>query len=154
MILMLALGLPITAIVRSRTASASTRSVIRLRIDAIPTRHTVAACIFAIRAPIAGGGTETTCLQSIDRPPAPNATMHSKGTMTFAWPAGVLKAHVRIIQRFAADGVHATQSTDGTITGGTGPYRNAHGSIRGRGSVIDRRDRLGRVQLDYTIRLT
>jgi hypothetical protein len=125
-----------------------------VRIDAVPVRGPARACIFAIHAPIVGGGAQTTCVQSIDRPPAPNATMHSRATMSFTLPSGLLRARVLIVQRVAADGVHATQTAVGSIVGGSGRFRNAHGSIRGRGSVVDRRDRLGRAHLTYSISLS
>jgi hypothetical protein len=148
-----ALALPSPLIVLARDAAAGEQSVLRLRIDAFPVRRPATGCIFAIRTPVVGGGTQMTCLQSIDRPPAPNARMHSRATTTFTLPGGILRARVRIVQRFEADGLHATQTTEGSIVGGTGQYRNARGSIRGHGSVVDRRDSLGRVHLSYVINL-
>jgi hypothetical protein len=127
--------------------------LLHLRVDATPSRHSTSACIFVIRAPLVGGGSQTTCLTSIDGVPAPGATMHSRATMTFALPSGELRARVVVTQRFASDGVHATQSVAGRVTGGTRRFARAHGAVAGGGSVVDRRDGLGRVHLRYTISL-
>jgi hypothetical protein len=124
-----------------------------LRVDAVPSRRSTSACIFAIRAPLVGGGTQTTCLTSIDGVPAPSATMHSRGTMAFALRGGLLRAQVRITQRFAADGVHARQTVSGRVSGGSGRFAGTRGTISGGGSVVDRRGGLGRVDLRYTIAL-
>jgi len=56
-------------------------------------------------------------------------------------------------QRFAADGAHARQTVRGSIAGGTGHYRGARGTIVGGGVVVDRRSRLGRVDLRYRLSL-
>ena len=66
--------------------------------------------------------------------PAPNATMHSRGT-----------------QRFRADGRHAAQTTAGTIVGGTGRYRHARGTLTGFGTVMDTATRLSNVRLAYRL---
>jgi hypothetical protein len=135
------------------TALLLAATLLHLRVDAVPSRHSTSACIFVIRAPLVGGGSQTTCLTAIGGVPAPGATMHSHATMTFALAAGELRARVLVTQRFGPDGVHATQTVAGRLTGGTGRFAEAHGRVSGGGSVIDRRDGLGRVDLRYTIAL-
>lgn len=79
--------------------------------------------------------------------------MHSRAVMTFVLVAGSIRTDVLITQEFTADGVHARQTLRGTIAGGTGVYRRAHGSING-GAVIDRSSGLGPVVLRYTLSLS
>jgi hypothetical protein len=125
-----------------------------VHVDTVPVRTQPAGCIFQIAAPLREGGTTKTCLTSVDGFPAPRATMHSKGVMTFAWRSGTLRVRVTVTQVFAADGVHAKQSVVGRITGGTGKYAHAHGTLSGGGSVIDRRSGLGRVRLAYKLTIS
>jgi hypothetical protein len=60
---------------------------------------------------------------------------------------------VSVVQRFRGDGVHARQTLTGTVVGGTRRYARARGTVSGGGSVVDRRDGLGRVSLVYVVRL-
>jgi hypothetical protein len=113
------------------------------------TRTSQGSCLFALRAAVREGGTQRTCLTAIDGFPAPNATMHSKGTMAFARDGGALVFRVRVTQRFAADGAHARQAVDGTLVGGSGRYAGARGSIRGGGTVVDSRDTIRATRLTY-----
>lgn len=109
--------------------------------------------MFVIRAAVAGGGTQTTCLTDVNGAPGPGVVMHSSGTMTFALPRGRIVARVRVVQRFGADGEHARQSTTGTITGGSGDYAGGSGTVRGNGTVADRFAGLGPVRLTYVLTL-
>jgi hypothetical protein len=74
--------------------------------------------------------------------------------MTFVLVAGSIRTRVLITQRFTADGVHARQTLQGTIVGGTGAYRRARGMISGGGAVVDRSSGLGPVDLRYTLSLS
>jgi hypothetical protein len=133
------------------TALLSFHGQLRLHVAATPARSTAGACLFVIRAPLREGGRSTTCLTSVDGFPAPRSTLRSAGTMTFALRRGTVRARIRVTQRFAADGAHATQTLVGTVVGGTGLYHGARGAISGGGSVVDRRSGLGPVRLTYRL---
>ena len=92
--------------------------------------------------------------ESVDGFPGPDATMHSKGLMTFALRGGAITLRVRVRQRFAGDGAHARQSVHGVIVAGRGRYAGAHGSIAGGGTLVDTRAGVRAARLAYTIRLT
>lgn len=124
-----------------------------VRVQGNPDRGSASGCVFVTRATVVGGGTQATCLTDVDGVPGPNAVMHSAGTMTFDLPGGRIEARVRITQRFGADGEHARQATAGTITGGSGSYAGATGTISGQGTVTDRFEGLGPVQLTYVLEL-
>jgi hypothetical protein len=123
-----------------------------LHVHATPTRSS-ARCAFVIVAPVVEGGRGTTCLTSVDGFPAPRSVIRSRGTMTFRLARGTIRARVAVVQRFRADGAHARQKVTGTVTGGTGRYAGARGTISGGGSVVDRRDGLGRVSLSYVVKI-
>jgi hypothetical protein len=74
------------------------------------------------------------CLKTFRGQPGPGATVTDRGMLTFVLPHGTLRAAVRIVQRFAADGRHATQTLHGNLLGGSGGFKNARGSIEGGGT--------------------
>ena len=116
-----------------------------------PTRTATARCQLVIVARVVEGGRQRVCLTEIDGFPAPNVTMHSRGTMAFTLRNGTIRARVRITQRFRSDGRHARQTTTGTIVGGTGRYRHARGTLTGSGTVVDTATRLTNVRLAYRL---
>jgi hypothetical protein len=122
-----------------------------LHVAGSPTRSATARCQLVIVARVVEGGRQRVCLREIDGFPAPNVTMHSRGTMTFALRNGTIRARVRITQRFRSDGRHARQTTTGTIVGGTGRYRHARGTLTGSGTVVDTATRLTNVRLAYRL---
>ena len=91
------------------------------------------------------------CLTKIGGFPAPNVTVHSRGTMAFARRDGTMWMRVRVTQRFRHDGRHAEQTTTGTILGGAGRYRHARGTVTGSGTVVDTPTRLKDVRLAYRL---
>jgi hypothetical protein len=122
-----------------------------LHVTGSPSRTATARCQLLIVARVVEGGRQRVCLTEIDGFPAPNVTMHSRGTMTFALRAGTIRARVRITQRFRRDGRHAAQTTTGTIVGGTRRYRHARGPLTGSGTVVDTATRLTDVRLAYRL---
>ena len=122
-----------------------------LHVAGTPTRTATARCQLVIVARVVEGGRQRVCLTEIDGFPAPNVTMHSRGTMTFALRNGTIRARVRITQRFRSDGRHAAQRTTGTIVGGTGRYRHVRGTLTGSGTVVDTATRLTNVRLGYRL---
>jgi hypothetical protein len=124
-----------------------------LRVHATPSRSTSSRCAFVLSAPVVGGGTQRTCLTSVDGYPAPHGRTTATGTMTFELARGTLRVRVRVVQRFGPDGVHASQSVTGTVDGGTGRFRGAQGTLRGSGTVADRASRIGAVDLHYLVEL-
>jgi hypothetical protein len=83
-------------------------------------------------------GLLTYCLKSFIGYPGPNTVVRDEGVMTFALPAGSVRAQVRVVQRFDADGAHARQMLTGRITGGTGRYAKARGTVSGGGTVVEK----------------
>jgi hypothetical protein len=77
------------------------------------------------------------CLKSFTGAPGPNAVVRDQGDMTFALTGGTVRAQVNIVQRFAADGAHARQTLTGRVTGGTGRYASARGTVSGGGTVVE-----------------
>lgn len=124
-----------------------------VQVAGMPTRQTTDKCLFRIHARITGGGTQRTCLTKIDGFPGPGATIRSKGFMTFVLRDGTIWTRVSIKQRFAADGIHASQLVRGSIFGGTRDYARVRGAIKGSGTLVDRRAGLGPVNLRYTLSL-
>jgi hypothetical protein len=122
-----------------------------LHVTGSPTRTATARCQLLIVARVVEGGRQRVCLTEIDGFPAPNVTMHSRGTMTFTLRNGTIRARVRIMQRFRRDGRRAQQTTTGTIVGGTGRYRHARGTLTGSGTVVDTATRLTNVRLAYRL---
>ena len=122
-----------------------------LHVAGTPTRRATAQCQLVIVARVVEGGRQRVCLTEIDGFPAPNVTMRSRGTMTFALRTGTIRMRVRITQRFRRDGRHARQTTTGTIVGGSGRYRHARGTITGSGTVVDTAARLTDVHLRYRL---
>lgn len=127
--------------------------VVVVRVRGVPVRTTSARCAFVIRARVVGGGSQTTCLETVAGFPGPGAVIRSRGVMTFALRGGAITARVRVTQRFRRDGVHALQALLGTVVGGTGAFAHAGGTITGGGPVVDRRSGLGAVDLRYRIAL-
>jgi hypothetical protein len=122
-----------------------------LHVAGSPARTATARCQLVIVARVVEGGRQRVCLTEIDGFPAPNATMHSRGTMTFVLRRGTIRVGVRIVQQFRSDGRHATQTTRGRIVGGTGRYRRARGVLSGSGTVVDTAARLTDVHLRYRL---
>ena len=122
-----------------------------LHVAGSPTRTATAQCQLVIVARLVEGGRQRVCLTEIDGFPAPNVTMHSRGTMSFALRNGTIRTRVRITQRFRRDGRHAAQTTRGTIVGGTGRYRHARGTVSGSGTVVDTATRLTDVHIAYRL---
>jgi hypothetical protein len=128
-------------------------NTLTLRVQGTPSRGSGGKCVFVIRAAVVGGGFQTTCIRASDGLPGSKVTMHSTGWMSFFLPRGSIRAKVLITQHYAADGAHAHQTLRGSITAGTGQYREARGAITGTGTVDERRDGLGRVNLRYVLTL-
>jgi hypothetical protein len=80
------------------------------------------ACFAQLTARIAGGGTAVTCLTGFRGQPGPNAVVRVQGTITFHLPHRLLRYRVFIVDRFAADGKHATQRLSGAGISGRGTY--------------------------------
>jgi hypothetical protein len=108
-------------------------------------------CVFFLRAAVQGGGNQDTCLSSIEGFPGPNAKMHSRGLMTFTLRRGIVVLRVRVTQRFAADGAHARQTLRGVIVRGRGEFVGARGSITGGGSIVDTRQTIRVIRLEYRL---
>jgi hypothetical protein len=96
------------------------------------------SCFVRLRSRVVGGGTDTYCLERFSGAPGPRAVIRDGGTITFALPRGTLRTRVRIVQRFARDGIHATQSLTGAIVGGTRAYAHAAGTISGGGTDTEK----------------
>jgi hypothetical protein len=79
-------------------------------------------CLVRLRAPIVGGGTLITCLTSFRGMPGPNALVRVKGTMTFRLRHRTRVFSVLVVDRFAADGRHATQRVTGKGISGGGTF--------------------------------
>jgi hypothetical protein len=109
-----------------------------VRVQGGATTIPTTACFLLLRSRIVGGGTLTYCIRTFSGSPGANATVRDSGVMTLALPGGTIRTRVQIVQRFGADGAHARQTLTGTLLGGTGRYRNAAGTIRGGGSVLER----------------
>jgi hypothetical protein len=91
--------------------------------------HHTPACFLSLRSRVAGGGSMTYCLKMYTGMPGPNAIVRDRGMLTLRLPQRTIRARVLVIQRFAADGMHARQTLRGTVVGG--------GTIRGGGSVVE-----------------
>lgn len=132
-------------------AAAATAAALTLHVRGYPRRTTKPGCIFLIANPLVEGGTQTTCLTSVDGFPQANGVIRSKAKMTFALRRGTIRVTATIVMRFGADGVHAKQTVSGVIVGGTRLYRGARGTIAGGGTVADHRTSLGPVSLTYRL---
>jgi len=97
-----------------------------------PARSTeTAACFLRLAAHIAGGGTAVTCITGVHGAPRPNAVVRVHATIAFHLPHRVLRYRVLIVDRFAADGKHATQRVSGKgISGGGTFVENPPGTVR------------------------
>jgi hypothetical protein len=88
-----------------------------------PARSTeTAACFLRLTAHIAGGGTAVTCLTAFHGTPGPGAVVRVRGTISFHLPQRLLRYRVLIVDRFAADGKHATQRLTGAGISGGGTF--------------------------------
>ncbi len=87
------------------------------------------ACFLQLTSHVAGGGSETYCLQTFHGAPGPNAVVRSRGIVTFRLPHRTLRARVLVVQRFAPDGRHARQTLTGSVVGG--------GTISGGGTDVE-----------------
>jgi hypothetical protein len=117
-------------------ASASPRIVVTVRGSSTSLVSTT--CFIRLRQKIAGGGMLTYCLKVFHGSPGSKATVRDSGVMTFALPGGTIRADVSVVQRFAADGAHATQTLTGKIAGGTGTYAHLTGSVKGGGTDVEK----------------
>jgi hypothetical protein len=132
----------------------SSRTHLTLHVRGPVSRAADGRCVFFLRAKVREGGTQRTCLTSIDGFPAPNVTMHSKGTMTLALPRGVVVLRIRVTQRFADDGAHARQTLDGVIVRGRRDFAGARGSMSGGGDVVDTHQAIRIGELVYRLAYT
>jgi hypothetical protein len=126
-------------------------AALTLHVRGNPRRTTRPGCVFVIANPLVEGGSQTTCLTSVDGFPQPDGVIRSKAKMTFALKRGTIRVAATIVMRFGADGVHARQTVSGRIVGGTRAYRGARGTIAGGGTVADHRTSLGPVSLTYRL---
>ncbi len=105
-----------------------------------------ASCFLRLTSHVAAGGTATYCLTTFRGAPGPHATVHVGGTLTLRLPHRTVHARVLIVDRFGADGVHATQALTGTLEGG--------GRIHGGGTFSEPAPgRISRSDLTYELTL-
>lgn len=79
-------------------------------------------CFLQLTARIVGGGTAVTCLRDFRGAPGPNALVRINATIAFHLPHRLLQYRVLIVDRFAADGRHATQRVSGLGISGGGTF--------------------------------
>jgi hypothetical protein len=108
---------------------------VALRVTGPAESHSTEDCFLQLNADVVGGGTMRYCLQTFSGQPGPNAVVHDRGTMTFDLDEGTVRASVAVVERFQADGRHATQTLTGTLLGGTGRFEGTQGTIAGGGDV-------------------
>ena len=88
-------------------------------------------CFLQLTAHVLGGGTAVTCLTGFRGQPGPYARVRLTGTITFHLPHRLLRYHVLIVDRFAADGKHATQRVSGKGIAGGGTFvEDPPGNVR------------------------
>ena len=133
------------------TIAALLLASLTLHVTGNATRTTSSHCGFVITAHVVEGGTQVTCLTSVRGYPAPGATIHSAGTMTFRSKGGTIRSRISVTQRFAANGSTARQTLTGRIVGGTRAYRGVRGTITGGGTVVDTETRLSHLRLTYRL---
>ena len=93
--------------------------------------RSTASCFLQLSARIAGGGRAVTCIRTFSGEPGPNAVVRIHGTITFRLPHRTIRARVLIVDRFAADGKHATQRVTGKgISGGGRFVEDPPGHVR------------------------
>jgi hypothetical protein len=80
------------------------------------------ACFVHLTARVVGGGRAITCLTGFRGQPGPRALVRVTGTIEFHLPHRLLRYRVLIVDRFAADGKHATQRLTGTGISGGGTF--------------------------------
>ena len=80
------------------------------------------ACFVRLTARVVGGGRAITCLTGFRGQPGPYALVRVTGTIEFHLPHRLLRFRVLIVDRFAADGKHATQRLTGRGISGGGAY--------------------------------
>ncbi len=129
-------ALALAAAVLAVPAAASSRIVVTVRGSSTSLVST--SCFIRLRQRIVGGGTTTYCLKVFHGEPGPNATVRDSGVLTFALAGGTIRTNVSIVERFAGDGAHATQSLTGRIVGGTGRYAHRAGTVQGGGKVVEK----------------
>jgi hypothetical protein len=98
-----------------------------------PARSTeTAKCFLQLTAHVVGGGTAVTCLTGFRGQPGPYALVRLTGTIAFHLPhRRLLRYRVLIVDRFAADGKHATQRiTSKGISGGGTFVEDPPGNVR------------------------
>jgi hypothetical protein len=112
-------------------------------------------CFLFLTAGVEGGGAMRYCLEEFTGAPGPDALVRDSGLLSFDLGDGTMQARVRISQKFAADGRHARQTLTGTVTGGTGRYSGARGTIGGGGTVDEHPPgRIADSDLRYTVILS
>jgi hypothetical protein len=88
-------------------------------------------CFLQLTAHVVGGGTAVTCLTRFRGQPGPYALVRLTGTITFHLPHRLLRYRVLIVDRFAADGKHATQHVTGKGIDGGGTFlEDPPGNVR------------------------
>src|SRR5437764_13317752 len=97
-----------------------------------PARSTeTTKCFVQLTARVAGGGTAVTCLTGFRGQPGPHALVRLTGTIAFHLPHRLLRYRVLIVDRFGADGKHATQRVSGAgITGGGTYVEDPPGNVK------------------------
>jgi hypothetical protein len=136
------------------SASAGAATTLTLRVSGSASSRSTSTCFLLLTGHVVGGGRESYCLKTFAGRPGPRATVRDSGTMRFTRKGWSLVARVRIVQRFGADGAHAHQTLRGTVTGGTGRFRGARGTIAGGGTDVERPPgHIVRSSLRYVIRL-
>jgi hypothetical protein len=133
------------------TIAAILLAALTLHVTGVAARTTSSSCGFVITAHVVEGGTQVTCLTSVQGYPAPRSTIRSRGTMTFKLRRGTIRARISVVQHFGANGSSARQELTGTITGGTRAYRGVHGTVSGGGTVVDTATSLGKLKLTYRL---
>jgi hypothetical protein len=145
------LAVVLTLLVAGCSSGRSRGTRLTLHVDGPVARASRGQCVFILQAAVREGGDQRTCLTTIEGFPAPRATMHSKGLITFALPRGAVVVRVRVTQRFADDGAHARQKVEGVILRGRGEFAGAHGSLRGGGAIVDSNEGLRVIRLAYQL---
>ena len=105
--------------------------MILLHVTGAAEGHSTARCFLQLSARVVGGGRAITCIETFSGRPGPNALVRIRGTITFRLPHRTIRARVLIVDRFAADGRHATQRVSGRgISGGGRFVESLPGHVR------------------------
>jgi hypothetical protein len=105
--------------------------VIAIHVTGPADGRSTTACFLRLAPRVVGGGRAIMCLKSFHGRPGPNSTVRIRATITFRLPHRTIRANVLIVDRFAADGKHATQRVTGNgISGGGRFVEDPPGHIR------------------------